>query len=117
METEIATLMVTTETVPLRVDADGVVRVGDTRVTLETVVAAFLSGATPEEIVQQYPSLSLADVYSTISYYLRRRPEVDAYLQRRQEEAQQIREQIEARYNPTGIRARLLARLHQTQRE
>ena len=45
---------------PLLVDADGVVRVGQTRVTLDTVVTAFLEGATAEEIVEQYPSLQLA---------------------------------------------------------
>jgi len=91
-------------------DADGVIRVGNTRVTLETVVEAFLEGATAEEIVQQYPTLSLADVYSTISYYLRRRPEVESYLERRRQEAQRVREQNEARFDPTGIRARLLSR-------
>ncbi|MEO0869309.1 MAG: DUF433 domain-containing protein, partial [Cyanobacteria bacterium J06642_11] len=41
-------------------------------------------GATAEEIVEQYPSLQLADVYSVISYYLRRKTEVDAYLKIRQ---------------------------------
>lgn len=52
-----------TQTLPLASDCDGVVRVRDTRVTLDTVVSAFCDGATPEEIVQQYPSLDLADVY------------------------------------------------------
>ena len=45
------------EAVPLQADEDGVVRVGKTRVTLDTVVAAFSDGATAEEIVQQYPIL------------------------------------------------------------
>jgi hypothetical protein len=40
-----------TETLPLQADADGAVRVGKTRVTLDTVVAAFSNGATAEEIV------------------------------------------------------------------
>ncbi|MEP0758427.1 DUF433 domain-containing protein [Trichocoleus sp. DQ-A2] len=42
---------------------------GGTRVTLDTVVAAFNSGATAEEIVFQYPSLQLANIYAVISYY------------------------------------------------
>ncbi len=58
---------INTEPVPLLTDKDGVVRVGGTRVTLDTVVAAFKEGATAEEIVQQYPSLELADVYAVIS--------------------------------------------------
>lgn len=96
--------------VPLQKDADGVIRVGGTRVTLDTVIAAFLEGATAEEIVQQYPSLALADVYAVISYYLQNQAEVEAYLQQRREEARQVRRENEARFHPIGIRARLLAR-------
>ena len=61
----------TIERVPIHTDADGVVRVAGTRVTLDTIVAAFDAGATAEEIAQQYPSVGLADVYSVITYYLR----------------------------------------------
>jgi uncharacterized protein (DUF433 family) len=101
---------IATEPLPLKIDADGVVRVGGTRVTLDTVVAAFEEGATAEEMVQQYPSLDLADVYAVIGYYLRRRPEVEMYLRQRQQQAQDIRQQNEVRFNPNGIRDRLLAR-------
>ncbi len=52
----------TTERIPIRADADGVIRVGGTRITLDTLVAAFDAGATAEEMVQQYPPVSLADV-------------------------------------------------------
>ena len=76
----------TTEVIPLTVDAHGALRIGNTRVTLETVLAAFADGATAEEIVQQYPSLHLADVYSVIGYYLRHTSEIDAYLQQRREQ-------------------------------
>jgi len=48
------TLTITTETVPLVTDVDGVIRVGKTRVTLDTVISAFLDGATAEEITHQY---------------------------------------------------------------
>ena len=54
------TLMIAAEPIPLEADGEGVVRVGGTRVTLDTVVAAFNEGATAEEIVYQYPSLDLA---------------------------------------------------------
>ncbi|MBI4556796.1 MAG: DUF433 domain-containing protein [Candidatus Hydrogenedentes bacterium] len=98
------------ETIPLTTDSDGVVRVGRTRVTLDTVIAAFSEGATAEEIVQQYPSLDLADVYHVIACYLRRTPEVEAYLRRRQEQAEVIRKENETRFDPRGIRERLLDR-------
>lgn len=100
----------TTEVIPLTVDAHGVLRVGNTRVTLDTVLAAFADGATAEEIVQQYPSLHLADVYSVIGYYLRHAPQIDAYLQQRHEQREAIRQQNETRFDPHGVRERLLAR-------
>jgi uncharacterized protein (DUF433 family) len=102
------------ETIPLRTDSAGVIRIGRTRVTLDTVVSAFCDGATAEEIVQQYPSLNLADVYHVIGYYLRRTAEVDAYLQARRASAEALRTQNEARFDPKGVRARLLARQSRT---
>lgn len=99
-----------TESIPVVIDHDGVMRILHSRVTLDTLVSAFQDGATAEEIAQQYPTVSLADIYSIIGYYLRRRPEIDAYLARRQQAAQQVRQQNEMRLNPVGIRARLLAR-------
>ena len=104
-----ATLLLT-PSMPLRVDAQGVVRVGRTRVTLDTVVAAFREGCTAEEIAEQYPSTDLADVYATIAYYLRDRAAVDAYLTEREAVAKDVRRQNEARWSPSGLRERLLAR-------
>lgn len=54
--------------------------------------------------------MTLADVYAVIGYYLRHQDEVDAYLAEQQQEADELRQQNEARCNPTDIRARLLAR-------
>src|SRR5579859_2661954 len=103
-------LTIANEPVPLQVTADGDVRVGGTRVTLDTVVAAFEEGATAEEIVEQYPSLRLADAYGAISYYLSHRAEVGAYLAERRTESSRIRKQNEPRFDQAGARARLLAR-------
>lgn len=97
-------------TVPLSADQDGVLRVDDTRVSLDSVIFAFNDGATPEEIVQQYPTLNLADVYAIIGYYLQNRAEVEDYLERRRALRNELRKEIEARFDPRGIRERLLAR-------
>lgn len=102
--------MITPEPIPLSADRDGVMRVGDTRVTLDTVVAAFHEGATAEEISQQYPSLRLADVYAVIGYYLRHQTEVEGYLRQRQQRAADVRQTNEASFDPAGVRERLLAR-------
>lgn len=104
------TPLTSTEILPLETDADAVVRVGQTRVTLDTIIMAFTDGATAEEIAQEYPSLRLADIYSVIGYYLRHRAEVDAYLQLRVQQAEQVRHHNEARFDPGGVRDRLLAR-------
>ena len=103
-------LLIESEPIPLEVDANGAVRVGGTRITLDTIVAAFSQGATAEEITHQYPSLHLADVYAVITYYLRRREAVESYLQHRQKEAENIRNQNESRFDPKDVRDRLLAR-------
>lgn len=100
----------TIDPLPVQMDKEGVLRVGGTRVTLDTVVCAFKSGLTAETIADQYSSLDLADVYGAISYYLRHRAEVDRYLEQREREAQEIRREIEARFDPNGVRERLLAR-------
>jgi hypothetical protein len=55
------------------------------RVSLDSLLYAFLDGSTPEEIVQQYPSLRLADVYTIIAYYLQNRAELVGYLSDRKE--------------------------------
>ncbi len=99
-----------TMTVPIERTPDDVLRITGTRVTLDTVVTAFLHGATAEEIVLRYPSLQLADVFAVFSYYLHHQIEVDAYLQQRQQQAELVRAQNEARFPADGIRARLLAR-------
>jgi len=90
---------------------DGVVRVGSTRVTLDTVVESFRDGLTPEEIQQQYPSLGLTHVYSAITYYLHHRSEVEEYLEERARQRAEVRREVEKRFDQTGIRERLLARM------
>ena len=103
-------LAVAAEPIPIVTDSDGVLRVGGTRVTLDTIVAAFQDGATAETIAQQYPSVSLGDVYLAIGYYIRHQAKVDAYLEKNRQQAAQVRQENEARFNPIGIRERLLAR-------
>jgi len=104
------TLQIQPLPLPLKVDKAGVARVGGTRVTLDTVVRAFLRGATAEEIAQQYPSLSLSDVYATISYYLQNREDVEEYLAKRRKHAESVKRENQNRFDQSGIRERLLAR-------
>ncbi|MBI3959177.1 MAG: DUF433 domain-containing protein [Chloroflexi bacterium] len=96
--------------VPLRQEESGRLVVGESRVPLETVIGTFNDGATPEEIVFQFPTLHLEDVYSTVGYYLYHTEEIERYLHQRQVKSEQVRRENEARFPQEGVRARLLKR-------
>ena len=96
--------------VALRRDKGGVLRVGKSRVTLDTVIAQFHEGASPEEIALRYPSLQLADLYSVIAYYLNHRRDLDAYLEERARQGDQNEREARARPEVQMLRERLLAR-------
>lgn len=68
----------------VQTDERGVLRVGESRVMLDSVVAAWQQGHSAETIQQQFPALSLADVYGAIAYYLRYREDVGQYLDRQE---------------------------------
>lgn len=95
---------------PLMLDPEGVMRVGGTRVRLETVIGAFLQGCTAEEILVKYPVLELADIYAVIAYYLQQREAVDAYLDARRRQSEETERELEARFPSAGVRERLLVR-------
>ena len=100
--------------VPLVVAEGGrVIPVAGTRVTLDTVIGAFKRGRTPEEIAQDYSSVSLPDLYSVVTYYLRHREEIEKYLGKRAREHEELRQEIDSRPEYQGLRKRLLARIRQ----
>ncbi|HRQ38235.1 MAG TPA: DUF433 domain-containing protein [Chloroflexota bacterium] len=104
------TLIVEAQSPPLHIDRDGVIRIGGTRITLDTIVHAFDQGHTAEEIVSHYPALKLADVYAVISYYLNNQTAVNHYLHQQKEEAREIWREIESAPDYQLFRERLLAR-------
>lgn len=95
---------------PLKKDGDGAVRVGGSRVLLQTVVWTFLEGSTCEEIAQKYPTVSLPDIYATITFYLQHQVYVDAYLAAIDAKGEALRREFERRWNPQELRERLLRR-------
>ncbi len=96
--------------IPIREEADGSLRIGNTRVLLEIVINAFEDGATPETIVDGYPSVRLSDVYAVISYYLNHREEVTEYLRLRDRRAAEVAALIASTQRDlSGVRHRLLS--------
>lgn len=99
------------EPVPLVRDHAGRLMVAGTRVPVDTLVAAFKRGESPEGIHESYDTVALADVYAVLAYYLRHRAEIESYLAEAERHGAEIQARIEVEYPPEGLRARLLARL------
>jgi prevent-host-death family protein len=83
------------------------VRIKGHRLGIEHVLEYYLAGYNPDEIAREFPGLSLEKIYATITYYLRHRARVNAYLIRGRELAEQ--EYREAVANPSPLRKRLQA--------
>jgi uncharacterized protein (DUF433 family) len=88
-------------------DEHGVYRVGDTRVSLDSVVIAFRDGASAETIRDHYPSLTLEHVYGAIAYYLGHMDEIDRYLKQQDEVWEYWRKRSQE--DPAPVIARLQA--------
>jgi uncharacterized protein (DUF433 family) len=82
------------------------IRVRGTRMGIESILHEYLQGQTPVQIVRKYPTLTLAQVHTTIAYYLENKTLVDTYLSRWQRAAQLARVR-QSRSPSVGI-----ARLH-----
>src|SRR5918994_4411139 len=89
----------------------GAWRIVGTRVSLDSVIHSFWEGATPEEICQDFPSLSLAQVYGAIAYYLKQRDKVDAYLQAGRDDAEKLQQELNGRHREflSRLRQQLLS--------
>ena len=99
--------------VPLRMDEGRVIRIGNTRVTLQALVADFHRGASPEAIAHHYSALTLSEVYLVVGYYLQHRAEVDAYVRRQRQLADEARRAYEADHPNDPLRARLVAQVEE----
>ncbi|CAN2039593.1 DUF433 domain-containing protein [Candidatus Magnetomoraceae bacterium gMMP-15] len=58
------------------------IRIKGTRVGIETVLDDYMNAMSPEEIAIRYPTLTLEQVYATITFYLHNQQEIDQYLKR-----------------------------------
>lgn len=92
----------------VRKDEHGVIRVGETNVAFDSIAAAFDQGHSPEMICQQYPSLSLEEVYGAITWYLAHPDEAKAYLSQQNRMWESARSQAEQQPSPVVERLRKL---------
>jgi uncharacterized protein (DUF433 family) len=91
----------------VRTDEHDVMRVGGTRVPLESIVYPFREGRSPESIRQSFAALTLEDVYGAIAFYLANRDEVDTYVARQEALVERLR--AEQDRNPSPVVERLRA--------
>ncbi len=99
-----------TQTVPLTRGEDGVLRVTGSRVTLDSIVAQFKSGASAEQIQEDFPSVTLNDIYSLIAYYLQHSRAVEGYLREQAQAAIEVRGELERHLETKQLRERLRRR-------
>lgn len=83
------------------------IRIKGHRIGIDNVIELYLAGYTPEEIAANLPSLSLEQIHATITYYLRHRREIDAYLLRLATWREQRYQ--ESRANPSPVVQRIRA--------
>ena len=98
---------------PVRKDRQGVLRVADSRVTLDGLVDLYDQGATADEIALAFESLELHQVYAALGWYLANRPVLDDYLRSQTSTRKSARTEAERRCPPTVLRSRLAMRRRQ----
>jgi uncharacterized protein (DUF433 family) len=64
----------------------------ETRISLDSVVLSYLNGESPENIAQNFPLLSLEQIYGAIAFYLSNRDIIDAYLEKSEDQFQQLQQ-------------------------
>jgi uncharacterized protein (DUF433 family) len=92
---------------------EGAYWVAGSRVSLDSIVYAFLNGETAESIAQSFPVLDLEQVYGAITFYLANRADVDAYLREGRAEYERLREAAHEA-DPAFYQKLASARQHQT---
>jgi uncharacterized protein (DUF433 family) len=103
-----------TQTVPLTLTDEGTIRVTGSRVSLDSIIHHYRLGAAAEQIAFKFQGVQLADINSTIAYYLTHREAVEDYLRQQESKGDALQRQLESDedYQATirRMRERLLAR-------
>lgn len=86
-------------------------RIAGTRISLDSVVINWLNGETPENIVENFDTLTLESVYGALAYYLANREEIDEYLRQGEIEFERLRQKSweDMRINRPQLYQKLMA--------
>ncbi|MBD2409405.1 hypothetical protein FACHB389_13075 [Nostoc calcicola FACHB-389] len=83
------------------------IRIKGHRIGIDNVIQYYLQGYSPEQILEELPSLNLEKIYATLTYYLHNRLEIDAYMLRLAKWREQRYQESSA--NPSPLMQRLRA--------
>ncbi|MDT5123257.1 MAG: hypothetical protein QOC96_2739 [Acidobacteriota bacterium] len=98
---------------PLRLDEDGTIRINGSRVSLDSIIEQFKLGATAEQIQEDFPTLTLREIYGAIYYYLDNTEAAEEYLRQQESAAEETRRFIDEHLPADSLRERLRARRQQ----
>jgi uncharacterized protein (DUF433 family) len=104
-----------TLTTPFEVWKDGTIRIANSRITLDVIVRQFKTGATAEQIQEDFPSLNLREIYAALAFYLEQTEFVEDYLKNQKAEAQETIAFIEQNLPTENLRASIRARHRERQ--
>jgi uncharacterized protein (DUF433 family) len=93
------------------IQVNGAYRIADSRVSLDSIVYAWMEGQSPETIADNFPVLTLEEVYGAIAFYLSNREAIDEYLREKKTEFEEMRRKSveELRKNRPQLYAKLMA--------
>lgn len=104
-----------TLTTPLEVWEDGTIRVTGSRITLDVIVRQFKLGSTAEQLQEDFPSLTLREIYAVLAFYLEQTEMVEDYLKNQKIEAEKSIDFIERHLPTENLRALIRARQRELQ--
>ncbi|HMG73240.1 MAG TPA: DUF433 domain-containing protein [Pyrinomonadaceae bacterium] len=95
----------------IEIDAEGIPWItGANTKVVEVVLDKMAHNSNPEEIHEQYPHLSLAQIHAALSYYYEHQAEVDADIERRDRYVENLRAQQKNPLTRKELESRLRAR-------
>jgi uncharacterized protein (DUF433 family) len=74
-------------------EREGGFYIAGSRVSLDSIVYAFLRGESPDDIAESFPAINLEEVFGGLAFYLANRAQVDEYLRKGKAESQKLREE------------------------
>ncbi len=82
------------------------IRIKGHRIGIDDVIKYYLDGYSPEQILEELPSLNLEKIYATLTYYLHNRRQMDAYMLRLAKWREERYQEWLANPSPLALRLR-----------